>query len=131
MIRNKRIVICLVTDERDNILMGRRNDNDRWTNPSGKLKVGEDPYFGAEREFLEETGVEVDSIKLIGAHWDKDRNLLLYLFKITVKPDQKFDFSKDPDKEFKELKYVNPNDIVEDLHVPLERNIALQYWIKN
>jgi 8-oxo-dGTP pyrophosphatase MutT (NUDIX family) len=131
MIRTKRIAICLATDEHDNILMGRRNDNDKWTNPAGKLKVKEDPHFGAKREFLEETGVEADSIKLIGAHWDKDQNLLLYLFKITIKPDQQFDFSKDPDKEFKELKYVNPNDVVTELHVPLEHNIALKYWMNN
>ena len=129
--RSKRVAICLVTDHQDNVLMGCRNDNGKWASPAGGIEKKEDPFAAATRELKEETGLDVVDIKLVGAHWDKDRNLLLYLFKIEVNPAQPMDWSKDPDKEFKEIKFVNPNDVVENLHVPVEHNIALKYWINS
>lgn len=129
--KSKRVAICLITDDHDNILMGCRNDNGKWTVPAGRLEVSEDPFEGAIRELKEETGLDIKDIKLIGSHWDKEQNILLYLFKIIVDPNQKIDVSQDPDKECNDWIYVNPNDVVEELHVPIERNIALQYWMKN
>lgn len=111
--------------------MGCRNDNKKWACPGGHLENGEDPYEGAIREMKEETGLDVEDIKLVGSHWDKEKNVLLYLFKVVPDPKQMIDASQDPDKEFDDLHYMNPNDIAEELHVPIERNIALQYWIKN
>ena len=111
--------------------MGLRNDNGKWTNPAGGIGKKEDPFHAAARELKEETGLDVVEMKLAGAHWDKERNIILYLFKIEVNPAQPMDWSKDPDKEFKELKFVNPNEIVEELHVPLEHNIALKYWLNS
>ena len=129
--KSRRVSICLVTDHRDDILMGCRNDNKKWTIPGGHLNKGEDPYEGAIREFKEETGCDVEDVKLVGSHWDKENNLLIYLFKVVPDPKQMLDASKDPDKEVDSWHYMNPNDVVEELHVPLERNIALQYWMKN
>lgn len=111
--------------------MGCRNDNKRWSLPGGHLENGEDPYQGAIREMKEETGLDVEDIKLVGSHWDKEKNVLLYLFKVVPDPKQMIDTSQDPDKEFDDLHYMNPNDIAEELHVPIERNIALQYWMKS
>lgn len=132
MMRNKtrRVVIALAVDEYDNVLMGKRCDNKKYAQPAGKLYMKEDPYQGMKREFLEETGVDIEEIKLIGSEWDKDRNLILYLFKV-VPVSQEFDVSKDPDGEFESLHYIDPNNIVEELHVPIEQNIALRYWMQN
>lgn len=111
--------------------MGRRRDNGKWTNPAGKINKKEDPFEAAARELKEETGLDCKEIKLVGAHWDKDRNLILYLFKITVDPMQEIDVTGDPDKECPSWHYVNPNDVVETLHIPLENNIALKHWMDN
>lgn len=129
--KSKRVAICLSVDHRDDILMGCRNDNKKWTVPGGHLNAGEDPYEGAIREFKEETGLDVEDIKLVGSHWDKDQNILLYLFTVVPDPKQMIDASKDPDKECDDWHYMNPIDIAEELHVPIERNIALQYWMKS
>lgn len=128
---SRRVCIGLVTDHKDDILMGRRNDNKKFTLPGGCAEKGEDPHYCMIREFKEETGLDIADMKLVGAHWDKDHNLLLYLFKITINPNQEIDTSKDPDQEVPMWYYTNPNNVVEELDVPLERNIALQYWIKN
>lgn len=130
MKNSRRVCIALVTDSQDNILMGCRNDNNKFTMPGGHAEKGEDPYEAMMREFKEETGLEVADLKLVDSHWDKERNLLLYLFKVTPELGD-FDVSKDPDKEVNSWSYINPNYVVSDLHVPLEHNIALKYWMQN
>lgn len=131
MKRSRRVAISLIVDHHDNVLMGRRNDNGKFTTPGGHLMVKEDPHMGAMRELKEETGLDAKDIKLVGSHWDKDRNLILYLFKVTVDPTQEINVSGDPDKECDSWSYTNPNDVVEELHVPLQQNIALKYWMDN
>ena len=129
--KSRRVCIALITDDHENVLMGKRNDNDRWANPGGHAHPKEDPHHSIVRELKEETGLDAQDVKLVGSNWDKERNLIIYLFKVTVDPKQMIDTSQDPDKEFDDLHYMNPNDIAEELHVPIERNIALQYWIKS
>lgn len=129
--RSRRVCIALITDAHDNILMGKRNDSGKWAQPAGKAYVKEDPYYCMIRELKEETGLDVVDMKLIGSQWNKDKNLILYLFKITVEPNQLIDASGDPDKECPTWSYQNPNDVVTELHVPIEENIALKYWIDN
>lgn len=131
MSKSRRVAICLLVDHNDDILMGVRNDNKKWTTPSGHINVNEDPYEGAIRELKEETGLDAEDIKLVASHWDKDRNLILYLFKITPKAGQETDSSNDPDKEVDSWHYMNPNYVVSDLHVPVQHNIALKYWANN
>ena len=131
MKRSRRVAINLIVDAQDNILMGRRSDNQKVTVPAGHIMSKEDPHRGAIRELKEETGLDAVDVKLVGSHWDKDKNLILYLFKVTVEPQQLIDSSGDPDKECKTWSYQNPNDVVEELHVPLEHNIALKYWMDN
>lgn len=55
-------VAAIVCDERGQILLVRRaNDPQRglWTMPGGFMDAGEDPRQAAERECLEETGLQV------------------------------------------------------------------------
>ncbi len=129
--RSRRVAINLIVDDQDNILMGRRNDNQKITVPAGHIYSKEDPHVGAKRELKEETGLDAQDIKLVSSKWDKDRNLILYLFKVTVDPAQAIDVSDDPDDECNHWSYQNPNDVVEELHVPLEHNLALKYWMDN
>jgi 8-oxo-dGTP pyrophosphatase MutT (NUDIX family) len=130
MKRSRRVAINLIVDDRDNILMGRRNNNDKFTVPAGHIGHKEDPHLAAIRELKEETGLDALDVRLVGAHWDRDKNLFLYLFSVTVDPAQQIDVSGDPDKECNAWTYINPNDVLSELHVPLEDNIALKYWAK-
>jgi len=126
--QTKRVAICIITDENDNILMGKRNDSDKWTNPGGHAEDGEDIYLAAQRELKEETNLDATCIKMVKVHYVKEKNLMVYCFCVKVDPSQEMDTSNDPDKEFSELKYVDINDIKEELHVPLEHNVALKWW---
>lgn len=126
---SNRAAIALVTDSEDNILMGKRNDSGKYTVPAGGIKIGECPYMGMMRELKEETGLDAKNIKLIQCK--KAGNTLLYLFKIDVDLDQEIDTSQDPDEECETWEYLDPNTVVNELHHPLDRNLALIYWANN
>lgn len=129
--KSRRICIGLITDWKDDILMGCRNDNGKWTNVGGHIEEGEDPYIGMIRECKEESNIDVHNIKLVKTQWNKEKNLLLYLFQITPDPASIITSEYDPDKECDAWYFIDPNEVKEDLHVPLEENILLQYWIEN
>lgn len=126
-IRTKRVACCLVKDWKDDLLMGKRNDNGKWTTPGGHLDKGECPYEGAIRELKEETGLDSKDIKLVKVCKNKD--ILVYVFEMTVDSEQKVDVSGDPDKECNDWEYKDPCDVAEELHVPLEVNAVLKYWM--
>jgi mutator protein MutT len=124
--KSKRIAIALIVNDQDNILMGKRNDTDKWTVPAGKIEKGECPFVGMARELKEETGLDAKNIQMLKCEFKKD--MLFYLFKVEVNEDQEVDCSKDPDKECDNFTYEDPFDHLDELHVPAEINIAIKYW---
>ncbi len=58
-------VKCIVFE--DNRVWLRRNERNEWELPGGKLDEGEQPNETAQREALEELGVEVATKNIIGA----------------------------------------------------------------
>lgn len=124
-----RVAAILIRDSEDNILLGERNDNNKFANPGGHLKVNEDYYDGAMRELKEETGLDAQEIQLI--KMCKIGKNLIYLFEAKVDPEQSIDTSNDPDKECDSWNYLDPNNIKDSLHVPIEDNVVIKYWIEN
>lgn len=49
------------------VLLVKRSDNGNWTPVTGIAEPGEDPHVSAEREVLEETGVEARVVSILGA----------------------------------------------------------------
>lgn len=126
----KRYSIVLVRDIFDNVLLGKRNDNGLWTQPGGGANKNECAYSCAYREFLEETGVSLKELKIIKIISNENKDLI-YLFEGKLPENFELDSSKDPDLEVREWVFIDPNDVVEELHIPIERNAALKYWIEN
>lgn len=108
--------------------MGKRNDNGLWTVPGGHLDRGECPYQGAARELKEEAGLDAKDLKLVKV--GKISDMMVYVFKIEVDIMQAIDVSGDPDKECDNWEYIDPNDVREDLHIPLERNCVMKAWLE-
>ncbi|AGG67309.1 NUDIX hydrolase [Corynebacterium callunae] len=48
------------------VLLVKRADNGEWTPPTGIVDPGEQPHIAAQREVLEETGLEVSVEALLG-----------------------------------------------------------------
>lgn len=61
---------AVVTNERGEILLQRRSDNDLWSIPGGAMEPGETIRQTAIREVREETGIEVETKRLVGIYSD-------------------------------------------------------------
>ena len=55
-------------DER--VLLQRRDDNRKWGLPGGSVEPGESVRTAVIREVLEETGLDVEPLRLIGVYSD-------------------------------------------------------------
>lgn len=127
--KTRRVAIALITDEKDRVLMGKRNDTGKITVPAGHIEKGECPFLGCARELKEETGLDAKNVKLVKAGIEDE--ILLYLFKVIVDPDQEVDCSNDPDNECDIFTYEDPFDHIGNLHVPVSKNWAVKYWAEN
>src|SRR3954471_6608454 len=55
-------------EKREKILLTRRSDNGRWCLPGGQMESGESAAETCVREVVEETGLRVEIVKLIGIY---------------------------------------------------------------
>ena len=62
---------------REKILLTQRADNGRWCLPGGHMESGESAAEACEREVLEETGLNVKAIRLLGVYSNPDQ-LVIY-----------------------------------------------------
>ena len=124
----KRVVVCLVRNNKNELLFGLRNDNLKWTNPGGHIEEGEDAYIACVRELKEETGLDAIGIQLLKARFIKDKKILVYVFEVEINRDQEIDTSQDPDQECEEWMFLNPSIIEDELHVKRPHNVLLDVW---
>jgi len=68
---------AVVANDRGEILMQRRRDNDMWALPGGTMDLGESIGDTAVREVLEETGLNVEIQGIIGIYSDP-RHIIEY-----------------------------------------------------
>ena len=118
------------------LLMGRRKDNGKWTNPGGHLNPKEHPLEGAIREVQEETGMQLTPNLLhpIATAIKEDKGLTIHAFKVDLDMagKQPSTVKIDPDEECHRWHWIsiksgmNP-DIWNNLHVPYSDNIILQH----
>jgi 8-oxo-dGTP pyrophosphatase MutT (NUDIX family) len=114
------------------MLMLQRRDNNKWTFPGGHLNDAETHLEGAVRELWEEAGIRAnpDEMILLGNKKTfQNKDICVYLYKINseVKPSA----ANDPDKEaqkFAWLPHVLPEDIKENLYIPVGDNSSLSLF---
>ena len=56
--------------ELSKVLLQRRGDSNKWGFPGGAIELGETPQMAAIREAKEETGLDVEIVKIIGVYTD-------------------------------------------------------------
>jgi 8-oxo-dGTP diphosphatase len=64
---------AVVRDEQGRLLLQQRSDNGRWGLPGGAVDPGEEPAETAVREAFEETGLDVEPVRLIGLFGGKQQ----------------------------------------------------------
>ncbi|GAA0577335.1 NUDIX hydrolase [Actinomadura livida] len=63
-------VNVVVENDKGEILMIRRTDNDNWALPGGAIDLGESVTQAAIRETKEETGIDIEVTGLVGIYSD-------------------------------------------------------------
>jgi HAD superfamily hydrolase (TIGR01450 family) len=71
-------VAAVVFDGSGRVLLGRRADNGLWGLPSGRVEPAETVEEAAVREVREETGLEVEVVRLIGVYSDPASQAFVY-----------------------------------------------------
>jgi ADP-ribose pyrophosphatase YjhB (NUDIX family) len=62
--------VAAVIFDGERVLLQRRDDNGRWGLPGGGVDPGESVHAAIVREVREETGLEVEPLRLIGVYSD-------------------------------------------------------------
>lgn len=63
---------AIILDNDDRVLLSHRRDLDLWNLPGGRVEVGELPNTAVRREVNEETGLDVDVVRLTGVYGRTD-----------------------------------------------------------
>lgn len=110
----------------DRLLMGKRNDNQRWTLPGGHLNPGETPCEGAARELFEEAGVRVKPTDLVHLGSEEvttytGKRMVVHAFALHGYHDTNTE--RDPDEEVQQWQWVDvghglPKAVAGALHSP-------------
>ena len=124
-------VSCVAILQDGKILMGRRRDNQKFTNPGGHLEPGEDPADGAIREVKEEAGLDLDKSKLEHlvskeVTTPKGERYLIHAYKYDLDEKQPTSMKEDPDAEVRVWKWLSmplDREVLDNLHSP--KNVLL------
>jgi 8-oxo-dGTP pyrophosphatase MutT (NUDIX family) len=108
------------------LLVGKRNDNQKWTLPGGHIEEGESHREAAARELLEETGLEASNLEYLGTGVVSrgNKTLRIYCYQADVEGEPSGE--QDPDNECSEWRFVEglPEEIAENLHS--KNNVTLR-----
>ncbi len=66
-------VSAVIFNEQGRVLLTRRTDNGLWCLPGGAFETGESVSEAVAREVIEETGLIIEPIKIIGVYSDPHR----------------------------------------------------------
>lgn len=107
----------VVTNDRGEILMISRSDNDNWAIPGGAMDLGESLPQTAVRETKEETGIDCKVTGLVGIYTDP-KHVLLYTSDGEVRQEFSVVFTAHylggeptPSNESREVHWVAPTDV--------------------
>jgi 8-oxo-dGTP pyrophosphatase MutT (NUDIX family) len=110
-------VNVVVTNDKGEILLIRRTDNDNWSLPGGAMDLGESLSQAGIRETKEETGIDCEITGLVGIYTDP-KHVLHYTSNDEVR--QEFSIvltgrpaggRPTPSDESSEVRWVNPDDL--------------------
>ena len=130
---SKKEVASIAVISGDRLLMGKRNDNGRFTLPGGHLNPGEKPLAGAARELLEETGIKVDPKDLDHLGSEEvttftGKQMVIHSYACYGHFDTNTEL--DPDNECQNWVYVDisnglPHNIARNLHSPKNTTLKI------
>ncbi|HEC67074.1 MAG TPA: NUDIX domain-containing protein [bacterium] len=77
-------VFAIILNQEKEVLLVHRRDYDLWNLPGVGLESGESPWEGVVREVKEETGLDVEVIKMVGLYFKPTKDELVMQFECKV-----------------------------------------------
>jgi len=71
-------VSAVIFDRRGRLLLQQRSDGGQWGLPGGSLEIGESVATAVVREVLEETGLTVRPLRIVGVYSDPALQVVRY-----------------------------------------------------
>ena len=102
-------VFGIIKNEENRVLLCLRNDYNIWNLPGGGLEKGETPWQGIIREVKEETGLNIEVIKLIGVYSKPNKDEIVFSFECNI-----IDGELILNEEAKDIKYFSLDKIPEN-----------------
>ena len=68
----------VILDAEGRVLLQKRDDFETWGIPGGRVEIGEDVKTAAIREVKEETGLDVELVRLVGVYSDPQQMTWTY-----------------------------------------------------
>jgi len=120
----------LVENVKGEFLFIRRTDNGNWGLPAGGLEENENILECAKREVLEETGIELLDLEVIGIGTQPDQEIVIYPNGDTTQYFTVEFYSKDwrgtPKADFKESSEVVFKSINHKANLPLHEQVTFE-----
>ena len=137
------IAVCaLIINEKEEVLLETRSDNNKFSFPGGALNMGEKIIDGLNREIKEETGIDLSLIKnktvrLFGIYSGEEGKFIYPNKDITyytdivflIKVNSKDIIIKEHDLESLDIKFYKFNDINLENMVTFDKEVLIDYFI--
>jgi ADP-ribose pyrophosphatase YjhB (NUDIX family) len=120
-----------VVNDRGELLLIRRTDNENWAMPGGAMDIGETIAEAGIREAREETGIECEITRLVGVYTNP-RHVMLYTSNGEVRQECSLVFAARPvggelatSSESREVRWVPPDEIDRyGMHPSMRQRVA-------
>jgi len=131
-------VAALAVVHDNKLLMGKRRDSNKFTQPGGHLEKGESPIEAAKRELFEETGLDLPSRYFKPMSTERvskgKSNFNVHSFMVNLVGKRPATTVRhDPDNEVLSWKWVSPGkatEVLKNLHVPIDKNVIFKDILK-
>lgn len=127
----------ILADERGRVLLQLRSDKKTWAIPGGAMELGESTLDTARREFLEETGIEVEAVRFLNVYSQFEEMypngdevqtiVMIYEFRALGK----FDISQFHNDETLGLRFFSREEIAELDTLSAKHRLMLQEYFDN
>jgi len=118
---------CLIFNEKGQVLLQKRSDDNLWGNPGGTMELGETIYETIIREIKEETNLEIkaENLKIFNIYSGEEQHHIypnkdeVYFVNIIFETNKYYDEIKS-DSESIELKFFDISKIPSNITKPFE-----------
>jgi len=97
---------AIIFNPEGKVLLGHRRDMDIWNLPGGHVEKGELPSEAVIRETYEETGLEVEIVRLAGVYLKPKKSQIVFSFECRITGGELH-----PTSETDRSEYFNPSQI--------------------